>query len=74
MRDEGNTNAFLEHLVEAYGKWPKHMITDGGPWYKAAFSFWQVEGEIGDRGVLRGVPQAVDQGPRPLFPHKERLR
>ena len=30
VRDEGNTNAFLEHLVEAYGKWPKHMITDGG--------------------------------------------
>ncbi len=30
VRDGGNTNAFLEHLVEAYGKWPKHMITDGG--------------------------------------------
>ncbi len=44
MEDEGNTNAFLEHLVEAYGKWQKHMITDGGPWYKAAFPFWQVEG------------------------------
>ena len=74
VEDEGNTNAFLEHLVEAHGKWPKYMITDGGPWYKAAFSFWQVEGKIGARGVLRGVPQAVDQGLRPLFPHKERLR
>ena len=35
VRDEGNTNAFLEHLVEAYGEWPKEVITDGGPWYRA---------------------------------------
>ena len=37
VRDEGNTNAFLEHLVEAYGEWLKEVITDGGPWYRAAF-------------------------------------
>ena len=36
VRDEGNTNAFLEHL-EAYGEWPKEVITDGG-WLWAAFS------------------------------------
>ena len=30
VRDEANTNAFLEHLVEAYGEWPKEVITDGG--------------------------------------------
>ncbi len=76
VRDEGTAEAFLEHLVEAYGEWPREVITDGG-WLWAAFSFWQVEGEssprrgeIGDRGVLRGVPKAVDQGLRSLFPHQ----
>ena len=85
MRDKGNTDAFLKHLVEAYGQWPKLVITDGGPWYEAAFSFWQVEGgdhledcprrcKVCARGVLRGIPQKEDQGLRPLFPHKkERL-
>ena len=60
VRDEGNTNAFLEHLVGTYGQWPKLVITDGG-WLWAAFSFWQVEGKItwkvvrgGERSVLEG--------------------
>ncbi len=60
VRDEGNTNAFLEHLVEAYGKWPKHMINDGG-WLWAAFSFWQVEEVITWR-VVRGGKRAVIEG------------
>ena len=54
VRDEGNTNAFLEHLVEAYGKWPKRMITNGG-WLWPAFSFWQVEGVIRWRVIKGGV-------------------
>ena len=33
VRDEGNTKAFLEHLVQ----WPKPVITDGGRLW-AAFS------------------------------------
>ena len=37
VRDEANTNAFLEHLVGTYGQWPKLVITDGG-WLWAAFS------------------------------------
>ena len=60
MEDEGNTNAFLEHLVEAYGKWPKHMITDGG-WLWAAFSFWQVKGVIRWR-VIKGGERSVIEG------------
>jgi len=31
VRDEANTNAFLEHLVEAYGEWPKLVITETSP-------------------------------------------
>ena len=61
VRDEANTNAFLEHLVEAYGEWPKEVITDGGPWYRAAFSFWQVEGKITWRAV-RGGERSVIEG------------
>ncbi|RLE29641.1 hypothetical protein DRJ27_04385, partial [Candidatus Acetothermia bacterium] len=61
VRDEANTNAFLEHLVEAYGEWPKEVITDGGPWYRAAFSFWQVEGKITWR-VVRGGERSVLEG------------
>ncbi len=30
VRDEGTANAFLEHLVEAYGEWLREVITDGG--------------------------------------------
>ena len=29
VSDEGNTNAFLEHLVETYGQWPKLGIVPG---------------------------------------------
>ena len=60
VRDGDNTNVLLEHLVEAYGKWPKHMITDGG-WLWAAFSFWQVEGVIRWR-VIKGGERSVIEG------------
>jgi len=83
VRDEGNTNAFLEHLVETYGQWPKLVITDGG-WLWAAFSFWQVEGKItwrvvrgGERSVIEGffgefLKRRIKDFDR-YFPHKERL-
>ena len=38
-RDEYTTDLFLEHLVEEYGEWPREAFTDGGSWYRAAFSF-----------------------------------
>ena len=33
----------MKHLV-VYGN--REVITEGGSWYKAAFSFWQVKGVI----------------------------
>ena len=60
MRDEGTAEAFLEHLVEAYGEWPREVITDGGLLW-AAFSFWQVEGKITWR-VVRGGERSVIEG------------
>ncbi len=46
----------MKHLV-VYGN--REVITEGGSWYKVAFSFWQVEGVIrwrmikgGERSVL----------------------
>lgn len=60
-RDEYTTNLFLEYLVEEYGEWPKEVIIDGGRWYRAAFSFWQIEGKMrwavvggGARSVIKG--------------------
>ena len=38
-RDEYTTDLFPEQLVEEYGEWPREVITDGGSWYRAAFSF-----------------------------------
>ncbi len=45
VRDEGNTDAFLKHLVEVYGGCPREVITDEG------CSLWQVEGVIARRVV-----------------------
>ena len=53
--------------VEAYGEWPKEVITDGGPLVQGGLLLLAGEGEdrlgdcprreeISDRGVLRGVP------------------
>lgn len=39
-RDEHTTTEFLQHLAEAYGSWPKEVITNGGSWYRAAVPFW----------------------------------
>jgi len=39
-------------------RFPKLVITDGGPWYRAAFSFWQVEGVIRWR-VIKGGERSV---------------
>jgi len=61
VRNEGDTDAFLERLVEAYGEWLKGVITDGDPWYRATFSSWQVEGKITWR-VVRGEGCAVIHG------------
>ncbi len=47
------TDAFLEHLVEAYREWLREVIADGG-WLWAAFSFWQVEGKVAWKVVLQG--------------------
>ncbi len=58
-RDEHTTDLFPEHLVEGYGKWPR--ITDGGSWYRAAFSFWQIEGKIRWK-VVRGGGRSVIEG------------
>ncbi|MDQ7039296.1 MAG: hypothetical protein Q9N26_08925, partial [Aquificota bacterium] len=37
------------------------MITDGGPWYRTAFSFWEIEGKIRWR-VIRGGVRSVIEG------------
>ncbi len=60
-RDEHTTNSFPEHLVEGYGEWPREVITDGGSWYRAAFSFWQIEGRISWK-VVRGGGRSVIEG------------
>ncbi len=44
-------------LVEAYGEWPREVITDGGGW----FSFWQVEGKVTWR-IVRGGERSVIEG------------
>ncbi len=48
-------------LVEAYGEWPREVITDGGGWLWAVFSFWQVEGKITWR-IVRGGKRSVIEG------------
>ena len=58
--------------METYGQWPKLVITDGGPWYKAAFSFWQVEGKITWR-VVWGGERSVIEGSFGEFP-KRRIK
>ena len=76
VSDEGNTNAFLEHLVDirAVAETCDHRwgLVVGGLLLLAGGGEDHLEdspgrGEIGDRGVLRGVPQTKDQGLRPLF-------
>lgn len=39
----------------------KEVVTDGGGWYSAAFSFWRVERKITWR-VVRGEQRSVIQG------------
>jgi hypothetical protein len=44
VRDERNTNAFLEHLVEAYGKWLREVITtegEAGTGLSSLFGRWR---------------------------------
>ncbi len=60
-RDEYTTDLFPEHLVEGYGEWPREVITDGGSWYRAAFSFWQIEGRINWK-VVRCGGRSVNEG------------
>ena len=58
--DFDSRNDFLEHSVKAYGEWPKEMITEGGSWYRVAFSVWQVEGLIAWRVVRGGERSAIE--------------
>ena len=43
------------------GEWPREVITEGGSWYKVAFSFWWVEGKITWR-IVRGGKRSVIEG------------
>ena len=48
----------MKHLV-VYGN--REVITEGGSWYKAALSFWQVEEVITWR-IVRGGERSVIEG------------
>ena len=59
-RSEETTSKFLKHLAQAYGSWPKEVITDGGSWYRAAVPVWNWKKEFLWRVVRGGLRSSIE--------------
>jgi len=59
-RSEETTSEFLKHLAEAYGSWPKEVITDGGSWYRAAVPLWSWKEKFLWRVVRGGLRSSIE--------------
>ncbi len=59
-RDEAAAEAFFQHLAQAYGAWPKCVISDGGPWYRAVLAFQRWTRGLQWQVVKGGVRSSIE--------------